>query len=156
MRNCDREQHIMKKTTRKLLIKYESAITNATRRTLMSASGWAADIPHGGGVYVIWQSNTPIYVGESSSLRARMSDIGRPATHTFARKTCKALRIPVQASKRLAVAMRARYKLTFITVELGRAEVEEYLILRWRKTLTNKPAKRLLRSPQYAWVKEIP
>jgi hypothetical protein len=85
-----------------------------------------------------------------------MSDIGRPINHTFARKACKALCIPEQALQDLAVAMRARYELAFITVAIGRAEVEEYLILRWRKTLINKPAKRLLRSPQYAWVEAIP
>lgn len=85
-----------------------------------------------------------------------MSDIGHHINYTFARKACKVLCIPEQALKDLAAGMRARYELAFITVAIGRAEVEEYLILRWRKTLMNKPTKRLFKSPQYAWVEAVP
>jgi hypothetical protein len=37
----------------------------------------------------------------------------------------------------------------------GRSEIEEYLILRWRKTLINKPTTRLLKGEQYSWVKAV-
>lgn len=121
----------------------------------MEAPKWADDVPEDAGVYVVWESESPIYVGESSSLRARMSDIGRPINHTFARKTCNALGIAETSLEDLAQAMRTRYMLSFIAVSFGRAELEEYLVLRWRKTLVNKPAKRLLRSAQYAWVQAV-
>lgn len=137
---------------RRLLLNYEEILQNAARRVLLAAPDWAADVALEPGVYAVWNEDSPIYVGETSSLRYRMSDIARPVNHTFARKTCKALCIPEKSLEDLAAAMRARYKLSCIPVALGRAEVEEYLILRWRKTLINKPVKRLLRSPQYAWV----
>ncbi len=140
---------------RDVLEKRESELRGATKRALMAAPRWADDVPLEAGVYAIWEGETPIYVGESSSLKARMSDIGRPVNHTFARKTCKALLISDTSLEDLAAAMRARYTLSFVAVPFGRAEVEEYLILRWRKTLINKPAKRLLRSPQYVWVQAV-
>jgi hypothetical protein len=138
-----------------LLMSGESELRAAKRRILMEAPSWAQDVPLEAGVYAVWENDHPIYVGETSSLRARMSDIGRPVNHTFAKKTCKALQIPETSLEDLAAAMRARYLLSFVPVPFGRAEVEEFLILRWRSTLINKPAKRLLRSPQYGWVHAV-
>jgi hypothetical protein len=145
----------MNTSLRELLAKREAELRTATRRSLLAAPRWADDVPLEAGVYAVWEGERPIYVEESSSLRARMSDIGRPVNHTFARKTCKAFLIPETSLEDLAAAMRARYTLSFIVVAFGRAEVEEYLVIRWRGALVNKPAKRLLRSPQYAWVQTV-
>jgi hypothetical protein len=145
----------MDPAVREFLTAREAELRTATRRVLMEAPKWADDVPHDAGVYVVWEEDAPIYVGESSSLSARMSDIGRPVNHTFARKTCKALGITEASLEDLAHAMRSRYALSFATVPFGRAEVEEYLVLRWRKTLINQPAMRLLRSKQYAWVEAV-
>ncbi len=142
----------MDQTLRDLLCSHEAALRAAKRRVLMETPQWAEDVPLEAGVYAVWDQNNPIYVGETSSIRARMSDLGRPINHTFARKTCKSFQIPEKSLDDLAVVMRARYKLSFVTIAFGRLEVEEFLILRWRKTLMNKPAKRLLRSTQYGWV----
>jgi len=137
---------------RDILERHENNLQLATRRMLMAAPTWAEDVPLEAGVYVVWEGDLPIYVGETSCLKARMSDIGRPVNHTFARKVCKALLLSPTSLEELAAAMRMRYTLSFATISYGRAEVEEYLVIRWQKTLVNKPAKRLLRSPQYDWV----
>lgn len=145
----------MDEVHREQLTQRESEMRAAIKRPLLGMPQWAQDIPREAGVYTVWEGDKPIYVGESSSLRARMSDIGRPLNHTFARKTCKTFLISESSLEELAAAMRARYLLSFILVPFGRAEVEEYLVLRWRSTLVNKPAKRLLRSPQYDWVHAV-
>jgi hypothetical protein len=145
----------MQTPIRDLLAQGESELRAAPRRKLLEEARWADDVPAEAGVYAVWEVDTPVYVGESSSLKARMSDIGRPINHTFARKTCKALLIPETSIQELVAAVREKYLLSFIAIPFGRAEVEEYLILRWRTTLINKPAKRLLRSPQYAWVRPV-
>lgn len=137
---------------REQLASRESQLRTARRRVLIETAKWASDVPEDAGVYAVWENDQPIYVGESSSLKARMSDIGRPVNHIFARKTCKALGIAETSREELAAAMRSRYLLSFVAIQFGRAEVEEYLVLRWRRTLMNKPAKRLLRSAQFAWV----
>jgi hypothetical protein len=105
-------------------------------------------------VYAIWDltSKRPVYVGESSALRSRMSDVGRTVNHTFRRKAARVLGINANDEKALTKAMSKRYEISFIEVALGRAELEEFLTLRWRETLLNKPPQRLLRGKRYAWV----
>ncbi|RWX85884.1 hypothetical protein [Pseudomonas aeruginosa] len=134
---------------------YEVALQKALRVAPLSSADWASQVPRQAGVYVIWQAQTPVYVGESSSLRLRMADLARPINHTFTRKIAQKYDIPEADCAELARTISANYHLSHIQVELGRAEIEEYLILRWRNTLMNKPTKRLLHSTQYHWVKAI-
>jgi hypothetical protein len=81
-----------------------------------------------------------------------MSDAGRSVNHTFRRKVAIMLGIPAGDEAGLSLAISKRYDISFIPVPFGRAELEEYLRLRWRKTIVNGPAKRLLRGLQYRWI----
>ena len=82
-----------------------------------------------------------------------MSDIMRPINHAFTKKISK--QFDITNLTELRTHMSKNYKLSFITVDLGRSEIEEYLILRWRETLINKPTTRLLKGEQYSWVKAV-
>lgn len=139
-------------SAKEILEKYEEAIKNAPRVTPLSFIGWANHIPKEAGIYVIWKAETPFYVGETSSLRLRMSDLARPINHSFTKKIARLHKISEAAYADLAREISTHYQLSHIKVELGRAEIEEYLILRWRNSLINKPTKRLLHSTQYQWV----
>ncbi|HDS1725612.1 GIY-YIG nuclease family protein [Pseudomonas putida] len=141
---------------RKILEDHEAAIQNAVRISPLASNGWASQLPKEAGVYAIWQQETPVYVGESSSLRLRMADLARPVNHTFTRKIAKKHQIIETNYSEIAKTISANYYLSHIQVEIGRAEIEEYLILRWRNTLLNKPTLRLLHSAQYHWVTPIP
>jgi hypothetical protein len=84
-----------------------------------------------------------------------MADLGRTVKHTFrriARKKCDAA---TATESDLNAILARRFEIAFLPVDFGRAELEEYLILRWRKTLYNKPALRLQRSAQYHWVAQV-
>ena len=140
---------------RSILESYESALFSARRLKPLASTSWASKVPSEAGVYIIWDRKKPIYVGQTSSLSARMNDLAKPINHTFSRKTCKALDIDEKCVHELAAAISSKYKLSYVQVPFGRAEVEEYLVLRWRKFLINKPARRLLRSPQYNWVAAV-
>lgn len=133
----------------------ELALINAPRRRMFACPLWADDVPRDPGVYAIWDValKAPVYVGESSGLKSRMSDVGRTVNHTFRRKVAPILKVNAGDESALTRAMSKRYDVSFIEVELGRAELEEFLVLRWRKTLLNKPAKRLLRGERYKWVR---
>lgn len=138
--------------TQERLLHYEATIVSAPRRVLAGHVDWKKDITRDAGVYVIWKGQSPVYVGESSALRARMSDLTNFVNHTFAKKTCALFGLG--ASDRLALvnAYSSNYELSFCAVPFGRKEVEEYLILRWRSTLLNKVTARLLAGHQYTWV----
>lgn len=132
----------------------EIALLQAPVRCMFDSDSWTDDIPSEAGVYAIWDiiSKFPVYVGETSALRSRMSDIGRSVNHTFRRKAAKLLNVASNDEAALSAAMSARYAVSFVEVQFGRAEVEEFLVLRWRKTIVNKPAKRLLHGERYKWV----
>ena len=134
----------------------EEALRSQPRRRLCSDVGWARDVSPLAGVYAIWdvQLGEPVYVGETSGLLARMGDISRTINHTFRRIARKKLDATAATEAALNVLHAARFEIAFMPVDFGRAELEEYLILRWRRTLYNKPALRLQRSAQYQWVQK--
>jgi hypothetical protein len=134
----------------------EAALNSAPRRRLCCDAEWAKDITAGAGVYAIWDAHTgePVYVGETSGLLARMGDQGRTVNHTFRRILIKRLGLARTTDAKLNAVLAQRFELAFLPVSLGRSELEEYLVLRWRRTLYNKPALRLRTSTQYEWVKQ--
>lgn len=135
---------------------YESALSGAPRRVVGGGQKWASDVPQDAGVYVLWKDESPIYVGETSSLRSRMRDLTRFENHTFAKLTCKQFGIATADKAGLVDIFSKTYKLSFILVPFGRKEVEEFLIIRWRSSLFNKPTTRLMKGSQYDWVSAMP
>jgi len=134
------------------LLKYENKLINTNRHTFFD-DDWKQIFPNHSGVYVIWEKEQPIYVGETSGLKSRMLDIMRPINHAFTKKISN--KYNLFDLTELRKFMLDNYKLSYIKVDLGRSEIEEYLILRWRKTLINKPTTRLLKGEQYSWVKAV-
>ena len=134
------------------LLNYEKQLSSSQRYTLFK-NNWKNIFPDYSGVYVIWDNEKPIYVGETSGLKSRMSDLMRPINHAFTKKIDN--KIEAQSLDELRTYMSDNYKLSYISIDLGRSEIEEYLILRWRKTLINKPTTRLLKGSQYSWVKSV-
>ena len=134
------------------LLKYEQKLIDAKKHTFFS-DDWKQIFPNYSGVYVVWENEQPIYVCETSGLKSRMSDIMRPINHAFTKKISNKFKL--FDLNELRKFMTVNYKLSFIQTKLGRSEIEEYLILRWRKTLINKPTKRLLKGEQYSWVKAV-
>ena len=133
------------------LKEYEEALKSADKHTPL-AEGWKDNFPENAAVYVLWEKNSPIYVGETSGLKSRMSDLSRPVNHPFPAKIAILLALQKAPIQILRSAIQNKYKLSYIAVPFGRAEIEEYLILRWRKTVINKLTKRLLSGDQYKWV----
>ena len=134
------------------LLNNENKLSSSQRYTLFE-NNWKEIFPDYSGVYVIWEKEKPIYVGETSGLKSRMSDLMRPINHAFTKKISQKLN--TEDLSILRKFMSKNYKLSYLKTDLGRSEIEEYLILRWRKTLINKPTIRLLKGSQYSWVKDV-
>lgn len=129
-----------------------NTLNKAPRRPVLSATEWADDIPSEPGVYALWEGSRPIYVGETSSLRHRMRDLGRSVNHTCRRKIAAKLELGHVDESALSAEMAVRYTLSFMPVSFGRVELEEYLTLRWKSSLFNSPSRRLLHGISYSWV----
>lgn len=85
-----------------------------------------------------------------------MGDLTVFKNHSFARRTCDLFGLVASDKKGLISAYSSNYELSFCAIPFGRKEVEEYLILRWRSTLSNKETARLLAGHQYSWVVPAP
>ncbi len=142
----------MNKHTLNKLASLTEKFKTEKRRTLLGDAKWKDNVPSVGGVYVIWpkRSNKAIYVGKTCHLKHRFADLGRTVNHSFRRKMAKELNLLNASELTLTKELSKRFSISFIAVELGRKELEEYLIILWKKTIINKPPKRLLLSETYA------
>jgi hypothetical protein len=144
----------MNKTSQQRLAALERELKTAPRRGLCESAGWAADIPAIGGVYAVWarEPKAPVYVGSTVCLRDRMRDIGRKVNHTCLRKLARVLNLENATERELSKELAKLYTLSFIAIDFGRVEFEEYLSLRWKGKLLNSPSRRIGRSTQYSWL----
>ncbi len=128
-----------------------SKVTSLPRRAFLDHSTWRDDVPSIAGVYVIWdgKSGQPVYVGETCQLKARFGDLSRTVNHTFRRRVAGLLQVDPSDDARLSLEISRRYSLSFLPLDYGRKELEEFLILKWSGSLLNKPARRLQGSKQY-------
>jgi len=95
---------------------------------------WKDDVPKRPGVYVLWskkrKNNPAVYIGESSNLSERFSDLGSWRNHTFSRQIKN--KYNLSSPKQVRDKISSSYNITFVKVSYGRKEVEEYLIYKWR------------------------
>lgn len=147
----------MNKRTLKRLRKLEGEIERARRISLHPQAGWNDDVPSLGGVYVVWEkkSRKPVYVGETCHLKLRFSDLRRNVNHTFRRQIAKRLRLQHLSDTEISNRLSKKYSVSYRAIKFGRKELEEYLVLRWRRWLINKPQKRLLLNDEYADIMEL-
>ena len=133
------------------------ALERAPRRALFDAVTWSGDIPAMPGVYALWDTSTGamVYVGETSSLNHRMRDLGRSINHTCRRKLAARHGVVDAGEDAISAVMSEHYVLSFLPVTLGRTELEEYLSLKYKRTLVNSPGRRLLRGSNYSWVESV-
>jgi len=147
----------MNADARQQLTSMAIALQRAARRTPFDDQAWASDVPTTGGVYALWErsSGAMIYVGETSSLRLRMRDLGRSINHTCRRKIAAKEGMVGAPEAELSDVIAKHYVVSFLPVALGRKELEEFLSLRHRRTLLNSPTRRHLRGTAYDWVEEL-
>lgn len=147
----------MKSNTKATLLGLEGDLVSSCRYPMFGNAKWRVGLPLNAGVYGIWEISTGmlIYVGQTSSLHLRMGDISRSVNHTFRRKAAKKYGLTKLSDKSLSKRLSKLVEISFLKVELGRAELEEFMIIRWEENLLNKPGKRLLKSTQYDGVKKL-
>lgn len=112
-------------------------IAESTPIPLLKSTGY----PKGAGVYCIFCDGTPIYVGESGDLPARMKDLFRTVNHSFRRSLGTYLyaqrsnfvegssskKFPSELEEELTKYMESELKVVVTPIVLGRKEVEEVI-----------------------------
>lgn len=135
----------MRTSVLKRLAVMERQLVDAPRRQLLGGLAWKSDVPAVGGIYAIWSKRgSPKYVGETCHLRHRCVDLGRTVNHTFRKKMAATYGMTGCSDRDLSRKLSSQFLFSYLTIELGRKELEEYLIVKWQKSIINKPPKRLL------------
>ncbi|MGD9631845.1 MAG: hypothetical protein AB7G28_08275 [Pirellulales bacterium] len=102
------------------LLELERELWDAQRYSISVDGVLEVELAALGGVYAIWCGEVPKYVGETTHLKHRLSDIVH-GKHGFRQK-------PVSVD--MAVFARD-YRLSFLADILGRSELEEFLFIKW-------------------------
>jgi len=109
-----------------------------------------------GGVYGIWEDENLRYFGETCNLRDRLFDLVVSGRH-HALNLLLADRAKGKAGKeKVALFSQPPFTVSWMTVEIGRAELEEYMVLKNAAGLKNHKGGRFaLRSDKADWVEMI-
>ncbi|SEW16842.1 GIY-YIG nuclease family protein [Chitinophaga arvensicola] len=114
----------------------------APQQFIACAKGWRKPFPQKAGAYVIRQSSRLVYIGETGNIKERMGDIVRTCNHTLRRtlgaemydghpgykKATSKERFCDEIEVLLNDFMSTQLTVAFLEIELGRAELEDFII----------------------------
>ena len=95
---------------------------------------WAKSFPLEPGVYIAWQNNEIVYVGETGNLSKRMRDLRDTRNHSLRRhvgfklydeKATSSKKFLPKNEERLDDFFRRNIRISYLPVSLGRKELEE-------------------------------
>ena len=145
----------MRKNIRNKLLKLEKQLLSTPPIKMLPSSKSKHNEPlsRQAGVYAIRRIGTglPVYLGESSSFHSRMADLRRSENHTFRKKAAEEYEIEAENEPALSKSLSRMFRVSFLPVDFGRKELEEFLVVRWQDVVLNKPAIRLQQS-----MKDVP
>jgi len=131
---------------KKYLADLESKLINNKRKNLIELTrSWAKTFPNKAGVYVLFEGNNLVYVGETQSIKERMNDLLDTRHHTVRRKiglfnffstegfklANSKIKHPVHIENLVCKWIKSKNKMSYLEVELGRKELEEYLVIKY-------------------------
>lgn len=137
------------------LIKAENNLLRSDKFKFQTTHNWRKEVvPDFPGVYALFENqDSLLYIGETGNLRERMSDICRTVNHTFRRQlACKRFGATKTSKKFdpdieliLDAFFEEKLHVSFIRVNFGRMEIEEFLVAKYQKILLNSEKKRKLK-----------
>jgi len=125
---------------------------SANTKPIKLNRAWVGTIPNRPGVYSIFAKNSVVYAGESGNLQARMSDLLDSRHHVLRRNLGLELfgkdagfepatthkRFPPEFEERLNKYIQMKLKICLASAALGRKEIEESLIDRYKPIYNRK------------------
>lgn len=120
----------------------KDALLKVERKDIEISREWANGFPNKAGVYVVYENLTLVYVGETKSIRDRMSDMLDTRHHTLRRKigeinfsdlndfkkATSKLKYPLSIEKMVNDWLSNKMQLSFLPMKIGRKELEELII----------------------------
>jgi hypothetical protein len=111
------------------------------------------DVESVGGVYGIWEEDNLRYFGETCHLQHRIEEIVQKGRHHSLDLLIGPAAQGKTGAEKATWFCQAHFLLSWLVVEFGRSEFEEYMVLKHGRTLKNHRAGRFsLRSDYKAWL----
>jgi hypothetical protein len=136
----------------------EKELNKSTKIKFVRAKTWRNEfIPDFPGVYALFErigdDYSVLYIGETGSLKERMSDICRTVNHTFRGQLAQKRFNGKKSKKKFDAEIETMLDtffddnlyLSFIKVNFGRTEIESYLVTKHQSNLLNSATKRKLK-----------
>ena len=139
----------MRPRTRTLLRSYFADLVAAPRTKVKDLGRIRRDCPSIGGVYAIWNGMSggrPIYVGETCHLNHRLRELSAMGRHAFFRTYIKANNISPVAPAKSSHPAWSRLTLSCLPMEVGRAELEDFLVGVLEPDYNSKPVRLRMRA----------
>ncbi len=138
--------------TKKYLNTLKENLLNSKKLDIEISRNWNDNFPRKAGVYVFFENDTIVYVGETTSLKDRMKDVLRTLNHTLRRKIgehnflnhknyTKASSITKyhpDIESKVDQWFTKKMKMSFLPVPLGRKELEELLVKEYNPKYNSK------------------
>lgn len=118
---------------------FEKELIQAEKIKFSFDRNWSSNFPSKAGIYVIFDEDKLVYIGETANLKERMKEVKRTYNHSFRRKLGRFIIEGAKISKgkfeeTLEIKLNDYYldRIHFVYKELnfGRLEVESHLIHR--------------------------
>lgn len=124
---------------------------NAKRSPMSLTRAWASSFPKDAGIYAIFLQNEIVYIGETGMISARLRDLLDSRNHTLRRNMGKAFFSDKEGYQDASTSKKfpphietmvndvlEKMTVAVLPVALGRAEIEEYLVEKYRPVFNSK------------------
>ena len=106
-----------------------------------------------GGVYGVWKKDKLLYFGETTHLNHRIEEMVKLGRHHCVTLILGKKLASLSGRKRAECFCNSGYRISWMIVNIGRAELEEYMVARRDRTLLNKVQNRFTRRSDYEkWI----
>lgn len=128
-----------------IIEKIEYNLLNNSRLQFTYDTDWNKNFPQSSGIYAIFDNSNLVYIGQTSDLRSRMSDIRRTYNHTFRKKLGLSRlngkiinnKFSDEIEENLTAYMVKNLSFTHYEIPFGRLEIETVLVQKYKEQLLN-------------------
>jgi len=136
----------------KILQEYDQRFLDKNNREIFQLNTqWNKGVSAKSGVYAFFDNDKIIYIGETGSLKGRMSDVRRTVNHTLRRTIGNKLFSNIKGFNKATSKKKfpehieilineymEKLHIAIIPISFGRAEIEEYLIEKYKPVFNTK------------------
>lgn len=127
------------------------------RKPFKISTQWNKDVSTKAGVYAFFDGDRIVYIGETGSLKGRMSDVRRTVNHTLRRaignKNFSRIKGFIKATSKnkfpdhietMINEYMEKLHVAIVPVMFGRTEIEEYLIDKYKPEFNSKTKRKIV------------